>query len=78
MQKLKLISCAMMLVMGTKRVYIKAECPKPAANSSKSGSNESSARLSEAVEQNYWRLREMMVENEQQTLYLQNYIRTEC
>lgn len=63
---------------GTKRVYVNAKCPKPEANTSESGSNESSARLSEATEQDYWRLREMMVENEKQTLYLQNYINTEC
>lgn len=63
---------------GTKRVYVNAKCPKPEANPSESGSNESSARLSEATEQDYWRLREMMAENEKQTLYLQNYINTEC
>lgn len=63
---------------GTKRVYVNANCPKPEANISESGSNEGSARLSEAVEQDYWRLREMIVENEEQTLYLQDYIRTEC
>jgi prophage endopeptidase len=63
---------------GRKRVYINAECPKPKANTTESGSNESSARLSEAAEQDYWRLREMMAENEKQTLYLQNYINTEC
>ncbi|MEX6232153.1 lysis protein [Providencia hangzhouensis] len=63
---------------GTKRVYVNANCPKPEANISESGSNEGSARLSEAVEQDYWRLREMIVENEKQTLYLQDYIRTEC
>ena len=63
---------------GTKRVYVNAKCPKPEANTSESGSNESSARLSEATEQDYWRLREMMTENEKQTLYLQNYINTEC
>ncbi|EOE1544282.1 lysis protein [Providencia rettgeri] len=63
---------------GRKRVYINTECPKPEANTSESGSNESSARLSEAAEQDYWRLREMMAENEKQTLYLQNYINTEC
>ncbi|MDV5225338.1 MULTISPECIES: lysis protein [Providencia] len=63
---------------GTKRVYVNAKCPKPEANTSESGSNESSARLSEAAEQDYWRLREMMAENEKQTLYLQNYINTEC
>lgn len=63
---------------GTKRVYVNAKCPKPEANTSESGSNESSARLSEATEQDYWRLREMMTENEKQTLYLQDYIRREC
>lgn len=63
---------------GRKRVYINAKCPKPEANPSEGGSNESSARLSEATEQDYWRLREMMTENEKQTLYLQNYINTEC
>ncbi len=63
---------------GTQRVYINAECPKLKTNSTKSGGNESTARLSDAVEQDYWRLREMMTENEKQTLYLQNYIRMEC
>ncbi|EFE55295.1 bacteriophage lysis protein [Providencia rettgeri DSM 1131] len=63
---------------GAKRVYVNAKCPKPEANTSESGGNESSARLSEAAEQDYWRLREMMAENEKQTLYLQDYIRTEC
>ncbi|NBL88840.1 lysis protein [Proteus sp. G2673] len=63
---------------GSKRVYVKAECPKSASNPTESGSNESSARLNKTVEQDYLRLREMIVENEQQTLYLQEYIRTEC
>ncbi|QGW05151.1 lysis protein [Proteus terrae subsp. cibarius] len=63
---------------GSKRVYVKAECPTVTKNSTESGSNEATARLNKAVEQDYLRLREMIVENEQQTLYLQNYIRTEC
>lgn len=63
---------------GNKRVYIKAECPKVGSDTTESGSNEAAPRLSEATEQNYWRLREMMAENEKQTLYLQDYIRTEC
>ncbi|MEM8082549.1 lysis protein [Morganella morganii] len=63
---------------GTKRVYIKAECPKSGANTTESGSNEAAPRLSEATEQDYWRLREMMAENEKQTLYLQDYIKTQC
>ncbi|EMH0084781.1 lysis protein [Proteus mirabilis] len=63
---------------GNKRVYVKAECPAVTKNSTESGSNETTARLNKAVEQDYLRLREMIVENEQQTLYLQNYIKTEC
>ncbi|WP_235909108.1 lysis protein [Proteus terrae] len=63
---------------GSKRVYVKAECPAVTKNLTESGSNEATARLNKAVEQDYLRLREMIVENEQQTLYLQNYINTEC
>lgn len=63
---------------GNKRVYIKAECPKVGTNTTESGSNEAAPRLSEATEQDYWRLREMMAENEKQTLYLQDYIKTQC
>lgn len=63
---------------GSKWVYVTAECPAVTKNSTESGSNEPTARLNKAVEQDYLRLREMIVENEQQTLYLQNYIRTEC
>lgn len=63
---------------GNKRVYVKAECPAVTNNSTESGSNETTTRLNKTVEQDYLRLREMIVENEKQTLYLQNYIRTEC
>ncbi|WP_175233710.1 lysis protein [Proteus mirabilis] len=63
---------------GSKRVYVKAECPAVTKNPTESGSNEATARLNKAVEQDYLRLREMIAENEQQTLYLQNYIKTEC
>lgn len=63
---------------GSKRVYVKAECPAVTKNSAESRSNEATARLNKAVEQDYLRLREMIVENEQQTLYLQDYIKTEC
>lgn len=63
---------------GAKRVYVKAECPKVGTNTTESGSNEAAPRLSEATGQDYWRLREMMAENEKQTLYLQDYIKTQC
>ncbi|WP_187650494.1 lysis system i-spanin subunit Rz, partial [Xenorhabdus indica] len=32
----------------------------------------------EPARQDYYRLREMMAENERQTKYLQDYIKTEC
>ena len=63
---------------GAKRLSVKAECPKAGADTAKVGRDEGSPRLSEAAERDYWRLREMMAENEKQTLYLQDYIRTEC
>lgn len=63
---------------GAKRVYVRADCPKVGTDTTESGSNEAAPRLSEATEQDYWRLREMIAENEKQTLYLQDYIRTEC
>lgn len=63
---------------GAKRVYVRADCPRAGSDTTESGSNEAAPRLSETTEQDYWRLREMMVENEKQTLYLQDYIRTEC
>lgn len=63
---------------GAKRLSIKAECPKAGADTAKVGRDESSPRLSEATEQDYWRLREMIAENEKQTLYLQDYIKTQC
>ncbi|OBU09912.1 lysis protein [Morganella psychrotolerans] len=63
---------------GAKRVYVRAECPKSGSDTTEIGRNESSPRLSEATERDYWRLREMMAENLNQTLYLQDYIRTEC
>ncbi|WP_025154227.1 lysis protein [Morganella morganii] len=63
---------------GAKRVYVRAECPKAGTDTAEIGRNESTPRLSEATERDYWRLREMMAENLNQTLYLQDYIRTEC
>ncbi|MDH0356951.1 lysis protein [Morganella sp. GD04133] len=63
---------------GTKRLSVKADCPKAGADTAKVGRDESSPRLSEATERDYWRLREMMAENEKQTLYLQDYINTQC
>lgn len=57
---------------------VKAEYPKSEANSTENGGNESTVRLSEIVEQNYWCLRSTMTEHEMQTLYLLDNIRMEC
>lgn len=63
---------------GYKRVYVQAECPKYSENSTQSTSNDTTSRLNKTAEQDYVRLREMIIENEQQTMYLQHYINTEC
>lgn len=65
---------------GPKRVYVKASCPPavPSADSAGSVGDAGSARLSDTAREDYLRLRMMMVENEKQTKYLQDYIRTQC
>ena len=67
------------LSTGPKRVYVQADCPAvPEATSTRSVGNANTPRLGAAAEQDYLRLRRMMIENEQQTKYLQDYIRTQC
>lgn len=68
------------LSSGPKRVYVKAECPTSVPSTTSSGSveHDSAARLSESAREDYLRLRRMMVEARQQTLYLQDYIRQQC
>ncbi|HCE1787822.1 MULTISPECIES: lysis protein [Vibrio harveyi group] len=67
------------LSTGPKRVYVQADCPAvPEATSTRSMGNANTPRLGAAAEQDYLRLRRMMIENEQQTKYLQDYIRTQC
>lgn len=65
---------------GPKRVYVKASCPPamPSADSAGSVGDAGSARLSDTAREDYLRLRMMMVENEKQTKYLQDYILTQC
>lgn len=67
------------LSTGPERVYVQADCPAvPEATSTRSVGNANTPRLGAAAEQDYLRLRGMMIENEQQTKYLQDYIRTQC
>ena len=69
------------LSTGPKRVYVQADCPavpEATSTSTRSMGNANPPRLGAAAEQDYLRLRRMMIENEQQTKYLQDYIRTQC
>ncbi|MCG6366992.1 lysis protein [Vibrio fluvialis] len=68
------------LSSGPERVYAKADCPAAMPDKPGTGSvgYETAARLTEAAQQDYLRLRQMMAENLQQTKYLQDYIKTQC
>ncbi|WP_441258063.1 lysis protein [Vibrio sp. Vf1514] len=65
---------------GPERVYVKADCPAAMPDKPGTGSvgDATAARLTEAAQQDYLRLRQMMTENLQQTRYLQDYIKTQC
>nr|WP_119711635.1 lysis system i-spanin subunit Rz [Arsenophonus endosymbiont of Aleurodicus floccissimus] len=45
---------------------------------SQSRHDEATAKLSPSARQDYFRLREMIVENKKQVEYLQQYIKTQC
>ncbi|MCO7020306.1 lysis protein [Vibrio paracholerae] len=68
------------LSSGPERVYVKADCQAAMPDKPGTGSvgYETAARLTEAAQQDYLRLRQMMAENLQQTKYLQDYIKTQC
>lgn len=68
------------LSSGPERVYVKADCPAAMPDKPGTGSvgDATAARLTEAAQQDYLRLRQMMAENLQQTKYLQDYIKTQC
>lgn len=63
---------------GNKRLHINAVCPTPKAVTAKIGYDEATAQLSETAREHYFHLRKMMIENEKQTEYLQQYINTQC
>lgn len=62
------------------RLRVKAVYPAAMPDQSGAGSvgDATAARLTEAAQQDYLRLRQMMAENLQQTKYLQDYIKTQC
>ncbi|MBY8063576.1 lysis protein [Vibrio fluvialis] len=68
------------LSSGPERVYVKADCPAAMPDKPGTGSvgDATAARLTEAAQQDYLRLRQMMAENLQQAKYLQDYIKTQC
>lgn len=63
---------------GSKRVYIKAECPKSTTTSTASMDDATTARPTDSAIGNYWLLRQRIAESKQMILGLQDYIRTEC
>ncbi|MDC9615827.1 lysis protein [Xenorhabdus khoisanae] len=63
---------------GRRKLRIKATCPVSETVTSGSVGDAGTPQLTEPARQDYYRLREMMTENERQTKYLQDYINTEC
>ncbi|MBD2803480.1 lysis protein [Xenorhabdus sp. ZM] len=63
---------------GRRKLRIKASCPMSETTTSGSMGNAGTPQLTESARQDYFRLREMMAENERQTKYLQDYIKSQC
>ncbi|CDH05403.1 conserved hypothetical protein [Xenorhabdus bovienii str. oregonense] len=63
---------------GRRKLRIKASCSVPETIASGSVGDAGTPQLTEAARQDYYRLREVMAENDQQVKYLQDYINTEC
>ncbi|MCC8376738.1 lysis protein, partial [Photorhabdus bodei] len=63
---------------GHRRLRIAATCNQGEAGSSSGVVNATSPRFNPTIEQDYFDLRKMIVENEQQIKYLQDYIKTQC
>ncbi|MCK9781213.1 lysis protein [Proteus columbae] len=63
---------------GSKRVYIKAECPKSDGDTTPGLDDATTARPTDTAIRNYWLLRERIAESEQVIKGLQDYIRAEC
>lgn len=64
---------------GDSGVFVNASCPALSETDRARGEGyASSPRLGEPAREDYIRLRKMMIENQKQTLYLQDYIREQC
>ncbi|CAQ83163.1 MULTISPECIES: lysis protein [Photorhabdus] len=63
---------------GRLRLRIAATCSQGETSSTGSVGHAGTPRFNPAAEQDYFDLRRMIVENERQTKYLQEYIKTQC
>uniref|UniRef100_A0A3B0MLQ7 Bacteriophage lysis protein n=1 Tax=Arsenophonus endosymbiont of Trialeurodes vaporariorum TaxID=235567 RepID=A0A3B0MLQ7_9GAMM len=63
---------------GANRLRINAVCRASKTTTAQSRYDEATSQLGEAARQDYFRLREMIVENEKKTEYLQQYIKSQC
>ncbi|HGJ5882164.1 lysis protein [Arsenophonus sp.] len=63
---------------GTKRLRVNAVCRASKTTTAQSRYDEATPQLGEAARQDYFRFRKMMIDNEKQTEYLQQYIKTQC
>ncbi|HGJ5855151.1 lysis protein [Arsenophonus nasoniae] len=62
---------------GTKRLRVNAVCRETKTTTAQSRYDEASPQLSASAREDYFRLRAMIIENEKQTKYLQQYIETQ-
>jgi prophage endopeptidase len=63
---------------GRRKLQLNAICSVPETASSGGMVDAATPQLTESAKQDYYDLLRMMVENRQQTKYLQDYIKTEC
>ncbi|RAX00768.1 MULTISPECIES: lysis protein [unclassified Photorhabdus] len=63
---------------GRRRLRITATCHQGETDSSGSVGHADTPRFNPTTEQDYFDFRRMIVENEQQIKYLQDYIKTQC
>ncbi|WGM13594.1 lysis protein (plasmid) [Arsenophonus nasoniae] len=63
---------------GNKRLRVNAVCHTSKTVTAQSRYDEATPQLNASARQDYFRFREMIVENEKQTEYLQQYIKTQC
>ncbi|QBY46814.1 lysis protein (plasmid) [Arsenophonus nasoniae] len=63
---------------GTKRLRVNAVCRASKTTTAQSRYDDATTQFGASTRQDYFSLREMIVENENQTEYLQQYIKKQC